>query len=167
MSDFSCANNWLTKRAFFGKRESSSFENTLTKLWRNFVFNPEITDNLKKLMSTGWIDDQWLKSYLKKVKRLFGNKKFYKWSKFSNRFSTRNRKFIKKNLKGIFFNYVTKINTFGSSQEQLSLSKRQLHGITDPICNRLRKKGFDWIESLAVASSLHVYFDSAPLKWGV
>ena len=46
----------------------------------------------------------------------------------------------KKYLKGFFFNYVTKINTFGSSQEQLSLSRRQPHGITDPICNRLRKK---------------------------
>ena len=153
MSDFSCANNWLTKRAFFGKRESSWFENTLTKLWRNFVFNPEITDNLKKLMSTGWIDDQWLKSYFKKFKRLFGNKEWYKWSKFSKRFSTRNRKFIKKNLKGIFFNYVTKINTFGSSQEQLSLSRRQLHGITDPICNRLRKKRL-WLNRIAGGSFL-------------
>ena len=91
------------KEPFFGKGESSWFENTLTKLWRNFVFNPEITDNLKKLMSTGWIDDQWLKSYLKKVKRLFGNKKWYKWSKFSKRFSTRNRKFIKKKPKRNFF----------------------------------------------------------------
>ena len=56
--------------------------------------------------------------------------------------SNMKQKIYKKNLKGFFFNYVTKINTFGSSQEQLSLSRRQphAHGITDPICNRLRKK---------------------------
>ena len=54
--------------------------------------------------------------------------------------SNTKQKIYKKNLKGFFFNYVTKINTFGSSQEQLSLSRRQPHGITDPICNRLRKK---------------------------
>lgn len=59
---------------------------------------------------------------------------------FKQIFNTKQKIYKKKKLKGIFFNYVTKINTFGSSQEQLSLSRRQLHGITDPICNRLRKK---------------------------
>ena len=56
--------------------------------------------------------------------------------------SNTKQKIYKKKTKRIFFNYVTKINTFGSSQEQLSLSRRQPHGITDPICNsnRLRKK---------------------------
>ena len=58
---------------------------------------------------------------------------------FKKIFNTK-QKIYKKKPKRNFFNYVTKINTFGSSQEQLSLSRRQLHGITDPICNRLRKK---------------------------
>ena len=59
---------------------------------------------------------------------------------FKQIFNTKQKIYKKKPKRIFFLNYVTKINTFGSSQEQLSLSRRQLHGITDPICNRLRKK---------------------------
>ena len=51
---------------------------------------------------------------------------------FKKIFNTKQKIYKKKNLKGIVFNYVTKVNTFGSSQDQLSLSRRQPHGSAIP-----------------------------------